>query len=321
MVVSTCRENRRKRDLTDAEVESAKSVATVNTLLAELMCPDDIDIAHDDADNITLDNTSGIWGRTLRQAVRGRHTPALLIKRCEIMYKRPQGHMDLDLMYRDLNRVHQWLEHLHEEKHHNFWYLKTLTEIKLRQYESANTSFTQAKLTLDYSDLSPETRKMRRKKLARGEVTIKNGGGKNLEKPEPPGMPPEVPKLAGGHSEAIPNVSSKLELEERFLVAREDIKVGEVLMVEAPTFTAPCPSTESQTVYQCSHCLVPTKLLLPCPDCRYAMFCSVECKSEALKGYHGRGECSSGILGALMNWGDKSIGTSIVLSLRQLFSK
>ena len=302
-------------------MESVKSVATVNRLLADLMCPDDIDVAQRDADNITHDDLSGVWGRTLRQAIRGRHTPALLIKRCGILLKCPLAHIDLELIYRDLNLVHQWLEHLHEEKHHNFWYLMTLTEIKLKQYESANTSLTQAKMALDYSDLAPETKKTRRMKLARGEVSIMNGGGKNLEKPEPPGRPPEVPKLAGGPSDTIPRVSSKLGLRKGSLVAQGEIKVGDALMVEAPTFTAPCPLVAKGSVYQCSHCLVPTNHVLPCPDCCYAMFCSVECKSEALKGYHGRGECSLGILGLMMNKEDKSAVVSMVLSLRQLFSK
>ncbi len=166
-----------------------------------------------------------------------------------------QEHFNLDLIYRDLNLAHQWLVDLHEEKHHHFWYLKTLTEIKLRQYESANTSLKQVIMALEYSGLSPGMKKKRREKLARGEVTAKNKGGKNLERPKPPGMPPIVPKLAGGHSKPIPNISSKVELKEGFHVAQEKIEVGDVLVVEAPTFTAPCPPVEHGLTNQCSHCL------------------------------------------------------------------
>ncbi len=110
-------------------------------------------------------------------------------------------------------------------------------------------------MALEYSGLSPGMKKKRREKLARGEVTAKNKGGKNLERPKPPGMPPIVPKLAGGHSKPIPNISSKVELKEGFHVAQEKIEVGDVLVVEAPTFTAPCPPVEHGLTNQCSHCL------------------------------------------------------------------
>lgn len=82
--------------------------------------------------------------------------------------------------------------------------------------------------------------------------------------------------------------SSKLEVvysDEmgRHVCAKEDINVGEVLVIEDPYFTL---LLKSQYLLCCSYCLLSNLNLLPCNNCCFAMYCSEECKVRALKEYH-----------------------------------
>lgn len=83
--------------------------------------------------------------------------------------------------------------------------------------------------------------------------------------------------------------SSKLQVvftEEmgRHVVAKEDIKVGEVLVQEDPYLVL---LQKSQYLFSCSYCLSRDANLLPCDRCCFALYCSEECKEKALKEYHG----------------------------------
>ncbi|CAG9564831.1 unnamed protein product [Danaus chrysippus] len=82
--------------------------------------------------------------------------------------------------------------------------------------------------------------------------------------------------------------SSKLEVvysDEmgRHVCAKEDINVGEVLVIEDPYFTL---LLKSQYLLCCSYCLLSNLNLLPCNNCCFAMYCSEECRVKALKEYH-----------------------------------
>lgn len=86
--------------------------------------------------------------------------------------------------------------------------------------------------------------------------------------------------------------SSKLEVvfnEEmgRHVVAKEDIRVGEVLAQEDPYLVL---LQKSQYLFSCSYCLSRDLNLFPCDMCCFALYCSEECKEKALKEYH-RIEC------------------------------
>ncbi|XP_046969169.1 SET and MYND domain-containing protein 4-like [Vanessa cardui] len=94
------------------------------------------------------------------------------------------------------------------------------------------------------------------------------------------------------HSEYL-CASNKLEVvisEEmgRHVIAKEDIKVGEVIVEEDPYFTL---LLKDQYLFSCNYCLSRSLNLLPCAGCCYCLYCSDECKAKALKEYHSI-ECS-----------------------------
>lgn len=71
----------------------------------------------------------------------------------------------------------------------------------------------------------------------------------------------------------------------RHLIADRDLKVGDVICIEKPFVKCIQPE---QRYMRCTHCLKEAPhLLIPCPSCTSAMFCSVECKYEAGEQYHG----------------------------------
>lgn len=86
----------------------------------------------------------------------------------------------------------------------------------------------------------------------------------------------------------FPCASSKLEVVYskemgRHVVARTDIKVGEVLVQEDPYFTL---LLKSQYLFSCSYCLSRSMNLLPCYHCCFALYCSDKCREKAWKDYH-----------------------------------
>ncbi|CAH0400812.1 unnamed protein product [Chilo suppressalis] len=86
----------------------------------------------------------------------------------------------------------------------------------------------------------------------------------------------------------FPSASSKLEViftEEmgRHVIAKSDIKVGEVLVQEEPYFKL---LLKSQYLFACSYCLSRDSNLFPCSNCCFALYCSNECKDKAWSDYH-----------------------------------
>ncbi|CAG5033245.1 unnamed protein product [Parnassius apollo] len=69
----------------------------------------------------------------------------------------------------------------------------------------------------------------------------------------------------------------------RQVFAKEDIRVGEILVEEDPYFTL---VLKTQYLFSCSYCLSRNLNLLPCKDCCYALYCSDECRINASKDYH-----------------------------------
>lgn len=94
--------------------------------------------------------------------------------------------------------------------------------------------------------------------------------------------------LQGPKDPRYPCASSKLEVvfsEEmgRHVIAKEDIKVGEVLVQENPYFTL---LLKNQYLFSCSYCLSRNCNLLPCTNCCFALYCSPACRKNAWKDYH-----------------------------------
>lgn len=69
----------------------------------------------------------------------------------------------------------------------------------------------------------------------------------------------------------------------RHVIAKKDIKVGEILAQEDPYF---CLLLKQQLICACSYCLSRNMNLLPCDHCALALYCSVECKEKAWREYH-----------------------------------
>lgn len=72
---------------------------------------------------------------------------------------------------------------------------------------------------------------------------------------------------------------SKIELKEnkelgRFMIATDDIRTGEVLIVEKPFSSV---LLHYAFYVHCSRCFVQSPVLVECPDCASAMYCSTEC--------------------------------------------
>ncbi|CAG9111621.1 hypothetical protein JYU34_001751 [Plutella xylostella] len=82
--------------------------------------------------------------------------------------------------------------------------------------------------------------------------------------------------------------SRKLEVEctekmGRHVVAKDDIKVGEVIVKEKPYFKL---ALRNQSLFTCAHCLSRSENLYPCENCCYVLYCSQECKQAAWNSYH-----------------------------------
>lgn len=82
--------------------------------------------------------------------------------------------------------------------------------------------------------------------------------------------------------------SSKLEVvfsEDmgRHVIAKEDIKVGEVLAQEEPYLVL---LQKSQFLFSCNYCLSRDLNLHPCDKCCFVLYCSETCKEKAWKEYH-----------------------------------
>lgn len=94
--------------------------------------------------------------------------------------------------------------------------------------------------------------------------------------------------LQGPTDDRYPCASTKLEVvfsEQmgRHVIAKEDIKVGELLVQENPYFVL---LLKSQFLFSCSFCLSRSLNLLPCHRCCFALYCSDKCKANAWKQYH-----------------------------------
>lgn len=99
--------------------------------------------------------------------------------------------------------------------------------------------------------------------------------------------------LQGPIDPRYPCASSKLEVvfcEEmgRHVIAKEDIKVGEVLVKENPYFTL---LLKDQYLFSCSYCLSRNCNLMPCTNCCFALYCSRACRKNAWRDYHST-ECA-----------------------------
>lgn len=106
---------------------------------------------------------------------------------------------------------------------------------------------------------------------------------------------PPVPKLSYPAKEKVPFVADCVEMHRnpydgRHLRATRKLKVGDVVAIEKPF----CTLVASAHQYErCEHCGEERdRNLIPCESCTAVMFCSRECRTEAMGSYH-QYECAS----------------------------
>lgn len=123
------------------------------------------------------------------------------------------------------------------------------------------------------------------------EERIKKCHKKKQQVNEDPG--PMMPKLSYPAHPKIPFVANCVELAEnaaegKHLVANRDLKVGDIIAIEKPF----CSALHHSFQYvRCDNCTEEhSSNLIPCESCTNVMFCGVECRAEAMRGYH-RYEC------------------------------
>ena len=73
----------------------------------------------------------------------------------------------------------------------------------------------------------------------------------------------------------------------RYIVAKRDIKPGEVILVERPYASVLVPEYRWS---HCHHCMSRTVSTIPCTQCSSALYCNETCRSQAWSAYH-RAEC------------------------------
>ncbi|CAH1115603.1 unnamed protein product [Psylliodes chrysocephalus] len=97
-----------------------------------------------------------------------------------------------------------------------------------------------------------------------------------------------LPTLDSVYHEQFPCASKKLTVKSaenlgRFVVANEQIKTGETLVVEPPY--AACLLPEMFGTH-CHHCFARLRAPIGCPDCANVAFCKPACRDAALSSYH-----------------------------------
>lgn len=122
-------------------------------------------------------------------------------------------------------------------------------------------------------------------------------------------------KLSYPALETIPSTANCLQLKQsdafgRYLVAQQDLSVGNVVMIERPFIVCLRPNMRYK---RCAHCMAGDKrhALVPCPTCTNTMYCSAGCLKEAWHVYH-RFECK---LSENLNQCDEFLA----IALRSLF--
>ena len=221
--------------------------------------------------------------------------PVLILKRCEILIKKPPMHFHYRELLQDMKLLEdKWIDILPPQEHHTFYYLKTFCLIQLKQYQSAKESLNEALECLEESNLLEDIIPARKLKLEKGLRVIEANGCENKQLPQSRNPPPI--KLENPNPK-YPTFSSAINIYKKSgaycVKATRDIKPGEVLAVEKAQASFPHYSLSSVDGYTCTHCLKDTLHPLPCPDCCAVIFCSLKCRSAALSTYH-KYECKIG---------------------------
>lgn len=124
-----------------------------------------------------------------------------------------------------------------------------------------------------------------------------------------------VPALSYPPHNKVPFIANCLELRlnwqyGRFVITNQNLMVGEIIAIEQPFST----SISLQQQYErCENCLMEcSRSLLPCKMCTAVMFCSEQCREEAMYRFH-RFECP--VIGLINNELDSIEKLSVRITL------
>jgi SET and MYND domain-containing protein 4 len=126
----------------------------------------------------------------------------------------------------------------------------------------------------------------------------------------------QVPKLSYSAHSQIPFMADSIELVEnekfgRHLIAKRDLKVGDIVLLEKPFKDR---LSDLHKYRRCTNCLAENELtLIPCTDCTSAMFCSTQCMSSAHKKFH-KYECPITDALSVLQAGNLLMATRILLT-------
>ena len=293
----------RKRSLTTEEILNAKDNWRIRELIPHVKYPDQV--ARGDEER--------------------RFLPFLILHRCSFMIRNPPEHFHYEDVLADLRLVGEnWMDSLPRSEHHNFYYLKTLCLMKMKQFGEAERTHEAANSTLAMTNFNERVLEERRRKIEKGFADIKKFGAENKVFNGVRWHPKKYPELSDKNADyptLCEAVTVKTDGNKVYLEATRDIQPGEVLAAEEPLLVLKCYGNLAfgySHYLTCHHCLKETFHCFPCIDCNWATFCSLNCRDEAMRGYH-KFECKLGLgIGAK---DQKFCQERVLTALRFIFSQ
>ncbi|XP_018324993.1 SET and MYND domain-containing protein DDB_G0284059 [Agrilus planipennis] len=153
--------------------------------------------------------------------------------------------------------------------------------------EAATLAFEKARDFLSEASLKESALNDRKKEIADSLKIAQNiNCNKNVKsnRNNPELNFPRNKKFNGAHS--LVDFSEDVD-QGRFAVAKEDLPVGTVVVEEKPFCSVLAKDYHTKN---CQNCIKSVKLPIACPRCSSVVFCSLECRDNALDGFHSR-EC------------------------------
>ncbi|XP_035673672.1 SET and MYND domain-containing protein 4-like [Branchiostoma floridae] len=193
------------------------------------------------------------------------------------------GKYDLSMKDIDLALHHGYPKELtyklHERKGRCLW--------NLGRDEEALQSFLTAKEHVTKSSLNSKKRKSWKATVDK-QIAALQRTPSSVESADPSSTT-NIPSVSYGTNSTFPSLSTAVEIRQseqrgRHAVAAQDIRVGDVLIVEKPYGSVVLPE---QGDTHCDYCCRRVSAPLPCQQCSTARYCSHECADLAWTQYHG----------------------------------
>ncbi|XP_066276682.1 SET and MYND domain-containing protein 4-like [Branchiostoma lanceolatum] len=197
------------------------------------------------------------------------------------------GKYDLSLKDIELALHHGYPEELkyklHERKGRCLW--------NLGRDDEAMRSFVIAKEHVTKSQLNSKKRKSWKATVDKQIAAIQRTPS-SVETSSASSSATDIPSVSYGTNITFPSLSTAVEIRQsgqrgRHAVAAQDVRVGDVLIVEKPCGSVVLPE---QCDTHCDYCCRRVSAPLPCHQCSTARYCGHECADLAWTQYH-RVEC------------------------------